>query len=177
MLLDVGPKCTISRYFVCRRHLPSSEVSAGLYTNDISPDISRISHQTLLLPLAFLRMELIDCLGKHSARKYDLENFGPGLLVFESGDPNQLQAPHGRWVADSRDFSSTIRVHATFQPELPFVWADCDVTESDDGERNVVRRILREFGLHSEQSNGERRSPLIRAETVFRNMYATSPFT
>ena len=176
MLFDVGPKCTISRYFVCRRHLPPAEVSPGLYTNDISPDISRISHQTLLLPLGFIRLELIDCLGKHSAKRYELENFGPGLLVFEYKDTDQLQTPHGRWVGDSRDFSSTITVHATFRPTLPLEWADCEVTEEDDGERNIIQRILREF-RHSEQSNGGRRSPLIRAETVLRNMYANSAFT
>ena len=56
------------------------------------------------------------------------------------------------------------------------------MTDKDDGETNVITRILREFCLNSGEPLGkgpnvERKSLLIRREKVFRNMYATSPFT
>ena len=168
-LYDAGPRCKISRYWVCRRYLPPSDPTDE---ESISPDFSLLPVNALLILLQFIRIELLDDLGKHCGPPYELEGWGPGLLIFESRDPADLDASHCRWVADSRAFPARFPEHTPIEPNLPLLWADCETTEEDDGERNIVQRILRAF-----LPDGERQAPIVLASTVLDDMFSSSRYS
>lgn len=124
------------------------------------------------MPVHFIRIKEASTKEKKSACQYNLGNWGPGLLVCDSRDPSDLDAPHGRQVADSRDFPKQINENATFEPNPPLVWEDCDTNEVEGDERNIVHRILTIF-----QSESKRPLPLVFAATIFRDMLTSSKFS
>lgn len=126
IVVDVGSQYSVSCYFICRRHLPSpASNDEAAHTN-----ISRLSCTALLMPVQFIRIKGASTTEKKSACQYDhLHDWGPGLVVCDSWDPDDLDTPHGRHVADSRDFPNRINIHSTFSPRAPIVWSSATPTK------------------------------------------------
>lgn len=123
------------------------------------------------MPIQFVQIKAASTIRKVSAFEYRLKDGGPGLLVCDSWDPRDLNTPHSRYVADSRDFSS-IKYSAAFDPSPPKVWEDLEANEVKDDERNIVQQIFRIF-----QPDNGRSPPVVLAASVFREMRTSSRFT
>ena len=168
VLVDTGTRYSISRYFVYRRRLPPSAIAReSAYIN-----ISLLSRTALLIPVQFIHYKGASTIKKTVAREYDLRAWGPGLLVCDSWITDDMGTPHGRQVADLRDFPDEIKVYNPIEPRPPMVLADCNVNEVEGDERYIMERILRIF-----QPVDGRRPPVILAAAVFPDMLTISRFS
>ena len=167
VIADAGLCCETSRYFICRRRLPASEPTKGTAL----ANISCLSGTTLLMLIKFVQIKTACTVAKVSVTEYRVKDWGPGLLVCDPWPQRDLETPHSRYVADSRDFSD-IKMSAWFDPNPPTVWEDLEANEVEEDERNIVQQIFRIF-----QPNNGRPPPVVLAASVFREMQTLSRLT
>ena len=167
VIVNAGFAREESRYFICRRRLPSFTPTEGTGL----ANISCLSCTTLLMPVQFIHIKPASSVRKISTSDNRVEDWGPGLLVCDSWDPQDLYTPHSRYVADSRDFSD-IGYFRAFDPHPPTVWEDLEANEVEDDERNIVQQIFKIF-----QPDNGRPPPVVLAASVFRQMRTSSRFT
>ena len=134
-------------------------------------NITCLSRTTLMMPIRFVQIKTTCLTAKRCPAAFDAQRWGPGLLVFDSSDPLDLNKPHGRYVADSRDFSKWT-VHASIRPNPPVVWEDLQANEVEGDERNVVQRIFQIF-----KSDCGRPRTLVTAASIFQEMHKGSRLT
>ena len=124
-----------------------------------------------MMPIQFVQIKATSTVSKRSAYAVESQDWSPGLLICDSWDPHDLNAPHSRYVADSRDFPN-ITIYAAFNPNPPAVWEDLQANEVEGDERDIVQQIFQIF-----KPDGGRPPPLVLAASVFREMRTGSKFT